>query len=285
LAKLGIFVVNYIDDIIGVAPDDVADVHFKVTLKVLHLMGFIISKNKTVPPGKIVTCLGIVINLELGCLSIPSIKLNQVVNLCSKYLNKKSILKRDLQALLGSLLFLHKAIKPARTLVNRALAVLRGMGEGRKAAISEGMKRDLLWFIACSQQINARFFIFKDNRPHAEIYVDAIGGVYQNRVYSVPIGKKEGWSINQWEALNMLVALRTWASVLQAIARNLWLFQATGDCALSFAHISGSKNLVADLLSRWAAVHNPHAKLFFLLNDLPVWDSPPEGALHINYDI
>jgi hypothetical protein len=219
LAKLGIFVVNYINDIIGVAPDDVADVHFKVTLKVLHLLGFIISKNKTVPPGKIVTCLGIVINLELGCLSIPSGKLNQVVNLCSKYLNKKSILKRDLQALLGSLLFLHKAIKPARTFVNRALAVLRGMGEGRKVAISEGMKRDLLWFIACSQQINARVFIFKDSRPHAEIYLDAslsaIGGVFKNRVYSVPIGRKEGWSINQWEALNVLVALRTWSSFLR----------------------------------------------------------------------
>jgi hypothetical protein len=125
LAKLGIFVLNYIDDIIGVVPDDVANVQFQVTLKVLHLLGFIISKYKTIPPGKIVTCLGIVINLELGCLSIPSIKLNKVVNLSSKYLNKKSILKRDLQALLGSLLFLHKAIKPARTFVNRALAVLR----------------------------------------------------------------------------------------------------------------------------------------------------------------
>jgi hypothetical protein len=77
LAKLGIFVVNYINDIIGVAPDDVADAHFKVTLKVLHLLGFIISKNKTVPPGKIVTCLGIVINLELGCLSIPSSNLTK----------------------------------------------------------------------------------------------------------------------------------------------------------------------------------------------------------------
>jgi hypothetical protein len=73
---------------------------------------------------------------------------------------------------------------------------------------------------------------------------------------------------------------------LQAIARNLWLFQATGDCELSFAHISGSKNSVADLLSRWAAVHNPHAvHNLFLLNDLPVWGSPPEGALNIDYDI
>jgi hypothetical protein len=90
------------------------------------------------------------------------------------------------------------------------------MREGRKAVISEGMKCDLLWFIACSQQINARAFIFKDSRPHTDIFVDAslstIGGVFPNRVYSVPIGKNEGWSINQWEAFNVLVALRTWAS-------------------------------------------------------------------------
>jgi hypothetical protein len=38
LSRMGIFVLNYIDDIIGIAPNHIADTHFQLTLgTILHL--------------------------------------------------------------------------------------------------------------------------------------------------------------------------------------------------------------------------------------------------------
>jgi hypothetical protein len=154
LAHMGIFVLNYIDDIISIAPDDVADIHFKNTLNLLNNSGLIISPSKTVPPTSVATCLGIVLHIQLGVLKIHSIKLQEIISLCTIYFSKKSISKKQLQALIGSLIFLHKAIKPARTFVNRILALLRKMGEATSIAIDEGTKEDLQWFIASAHAVN-----------------------------------------------------------------------------------------------------------------------------------
>jgi hypothetical protein len=117
-------------------------------------------------------------------------------------------------------------------------------------------------------------------------------------VYKLSLPDKPGWCIAYWEAINVLIALRTFASfvvgrsvniwcdnqaavnllssgrgsdpLLHAIARNLWLLSATLDCDLHFVHIRGSDNRVADLLSRWEDHPCPTATLFQLLNDVPI---------------
>jgi hypothetical protein len=95
---MGIFVLNYIDNIIGIAPDDVADIHFKNTLNLLKNLGFLISNSKTVPPTSVATCLGIVFHIRLGVLQIPNIKLLEIISLCKHYFSKKFISKNQLQA-------------------------------------------------------------------------------------------------------------------------------------------------------------------------------------------
>jgi hypothetical protein len=45
LARMGILVLNYIDDIIGIAPDDVADSNFKITLNLLNNLYYKSLKN------------------------------------------------------------------------------------------------------------------------------------------------------------------------------------------------------------------------------------------------
>jgi hypothetical protein len=59
-----------------------------------------------------------------------------------------------LQALISFLMFLHKAIRPARLFVN-ILALLRSMGDAAEAAIDEDAYRDLQWFVVCSQAVNS----------------------------------------------------------------------------------------------------------------------------------
>jgi hypothetical protein len=70
LSSMGILVLNYIDDIIGIAPDDLADLHFSKTLQVLHSLGFILNNSKTVPPTSVAVCLGINFYITIGVLQI-----------------------------------------------------------------------------------------------------------------------------------------------------------------------------------------------------------------------
>jgi hypothetical protein len=49
LPQKGILVLNYIDDIFGIAPDKLDDNHVTVTIGLLNTMGFNISNSKTVP--------------------------------------------------------------------------------------------------------------------------------------------------------------------------------------------------------------------------------------------
>jgi hypothetical protein len=195
----GVLVLNYIDDIIDIAPDSVADVHFKITINLLNSLGFILSNSKTISPSKIPTCLGININISLGTMHIPLAKLQDVITLCQKYLNLKFITKNRLQALIGSLIYIHKAVKPARIFVNRILTLLRNMGSARRVAINRGTKRDLRWFIACANAVNETNYIHKELRLHVHITIDAslrnLGGTLGNRVYRLQIGYKPGWSI------------------------------------------------------------------------------------------
>jgi hypothetical protein len=106
LAKKGVTVVNYIDDIIGICPENLANEHFHIVYKLLNDIGLQINHEKTVPPSHTVVCLGITVDTKIGHLCIPSEKLNNVLIMCTQYLKKKKFTRTQLQSLIGSLIFL-----------------------------------------------------------------------------------------------------------------------------------------------------------------------------------
>jgi hypothetical protein len=138
-------------------------------------------------------------------------------------------------------------------------------------------------------------------------------GVVGKYVYELPIILKPDYCIAHWEAINILLALRVFSSfvqrrqvtiwcdnnaavsvlssgrgvdpLLQCIARNLWLFQAQMDCHIVYMHIRGAENCVADLLSRWAVTPNPVAKLFKVLDSIPIWLPVNSDMLFLDQDI
>jgi hypothetical protein len=105
LATKGIFVLNYIDNIVGIAPSDVADNHFSVTIGLFKQLGLFINHSKILPPTSVASCLGIVFHIRLGVLQIPWSKLQEIISLCHHYIGKTSISKQKLQALIGSHIF------------------------------------------------------------------------------------------------------------------------------------------------------------------------------------
>jgi hypothetical protein len=305
--------VNYIDDLIGISSAETAHKHFQIVVDLLKELNLQVSTEKTVEPSSKVTCLGIVIDCETGSLLIPEAKLLEIIQICNQYLNKIYITRTQLQSLVGSLIFLHKAVKPARMFINRILALLRQIkGSKQRISIDAGMRHDLKWFISCAEQFNGT--VNKMFYPQEEIYINAsfigLGARWGNRVELHNVNRL---NIAYLEAVNIIVALKVWGphlrnrkvkvwcdnaaavtiiglgrgqhSDIQAVARNVWLWASIYNIEVEFQHIQGTENVIADLLSRCVYHSNPDSASYKLINDQPVWFFPSDADLILNFDI
>ena len=85
-------------------------------------------------------------------------------------------------------------------------------------------------------------------------------------------------------AVQVLTSGKTRDPFLAACARNVWMVAAQADIQVKYSHIPGSKNEVADVLSRWK---NSEAQISFLHCKVenPVWMPIPGNILHIDDEI
>ena len=113
MRRKGYRIIDYIDDYIGVALPSVASDAFDALVYVMSQFGLTISKKKLVSPSTKVVCLGVLIDSIEGTIQIPPEKLNQILSTVRQWSSRTHCSKRQLQSLLGLLLFVHKCVKPA----------------------------------------------------------------------------------------------------------------------------------------------------------------------------
>ena len=123
---------NYIEDLIYMGLPSTIHQSYLFLLSLLEELGLDISMEKLVAPATSVVCLGINIDTISRTISIPDQKLQEITNLCKNWSHKLNCTKNQLQSLLGSLLYITKCVKPARSFLNRMLAVLRENYEKNK---------------------------------------------------------------------------------------------------------------------------------------------------------
>ena len=105
-----------------------------------------VSEKKLVAPSTCVMCLGFMIDTVAGTISIPPEKLDTINDAVRHWLDKDIASKRQLQSILGLLLYVHKCVKPARVFLNRMLELLRAAQGCQKIFLTPDFKRDLRWF-------------------------------------------------------------------------------------------------------------------------------------------
>ena len=71
---------------------------------------------------------------------------------------------------------------------------------------------------------------------------------------------------------------------LAAYVRNIWFWTSKYDIELIVTHIQGSKNIVADLLSRWQSTSENYQSLYRQIKE-PVWSDVDESYFYKNYEI
>ena len=142
MRQRGFHVIDYIDDYVVGVPS-VAHASFASLFELMKDLGLTVSEKKLVPPSTQVVCLGVLIDTVKGTVSIPPEKLRQISDMVKEWLNKRTCTKRQLQSLLGSLLYVYKCVKPTRAFLNRMLALLRSGHASQKIDLTSDFRRDL----------------------------------------------------------------------------------------------------------------------------------------------
>ena len=111
----GYDVMNYIDDILGIDIPSKIEASFDMLQSLLRDVGFEISMKKLIPPTTSINCLGIMADTIYFTLAIPQAKMQEILQACDQWRHKNHCDKRQLQSLLGSLLYVSKCVRTSRT--------------------------------------------------------------------------------------------------------------------------------------------------------------------------
>ena len=111
LAKQGIRIFNYIDDIYACCHKDVAQRAFEALTLVIQQVGLPINPAKVFPPTTSLPIMGIEVDVNARTFSIPIDKLDEIWNLCNEMFLRDRLTKRELQTLLGKLLYISRCVK------------------------------------------------------------------------------------------------------------------------------------------------------------------------------
>ena len=197
--------------------------------------------------------------------------------LLNKCALKNSCTKKELQSLLGSLLYVTKCIKYSRFFLNRMLSLLRENYDNSKITLNETFKRDLQWFNTFLPVYNG--ITFFQYIPTRNVYLDAwttgLGAIYEVQVYALPLPKEwQTANIASLEMINILVALKVWHlqwaghrvlihcdnqavvlvlntgksrdDFLSKIAKNLFMWLSAFNIDLQVVHVAG--NVIQSLI-------------------------------------
>ena len=314
----GFYLLSYIDDLLGAETPSNAQASYDTLVNLLQELRIPVSKSKLCPPSTKIICLGIHIDSVEATLSIPDEKLQEILKNCVDFLKLKKFTKRQLQSMIGSLMYVHKVVKPARYFVNRLLENLRNMNEVQ--FMNEDVVRDVTWFLKFVKRFNGKCkYIYPPLQCSDRIELDAcltgVGGRYNNQVYQYQFRNNEvpcTFSIVHLEMWNVLIGIRIWAkqwanraivikcdneavvgvvnkgvtrdSALAAMACNIWFVTASHNIRFQVVHIPGVNNMCADLLSRWGSTVNRCQKLQAQIPE-PVWLKVTSEHMYIDTNI
>lgn len=284
LESNGIYARVYLDDLVCVAPSkEKAEKDYRFIKHLLETLGLPEADDKSQSPAPTVDWLGVHIDAPNMRVSIPKEKVDEVLAVVGKYKKKRSSTVKELQSVIGKLVHVAKCVPPARLFVSRLLDGLRN-AKGRYININSCMKKDLQWFLDFCRTWNGKAMIQPEN-PSRKIVVDAslsgVGATDGQYAYAAQLTPIEDGARNicEIEAANVAIALHTFVThadrgahieilcdnlpsvqtltsgkgrnnVILQIARIVWMLQAELDIKITYSHIPGRHNVVADRLSR-----------------------------------
>lgn len=283
LLGTGITTVVYLDDVLVISPrNSDPNRQFANVIHLIRKVGLPVAWDKVISPTRCIRFLGIIIDLDEREIRIPTDKIDNFLTFIKDVVNRKFIVRRTLQKILGHINHISKGVPPARLFINRLLQCLRE-ATNDTIKVDARLVRDLNWFIKFLAEFNGRSLII-DPAPSITIEADSCltgGGARMCRqcyATSYPDSVCQAMHITQLEAYNCLIAARVFLidhsnvcaliicdnkgavsslssgrardPILATIARAFWFFAAKRNIKFKFQHAPGESMSVADALSR-----------------------------------
>ena len=157
---------NYSDDIGGCESDRERAVQSYTALGLLfEELNLLESKSKAHPPSTSMPYLGVTFDTVAMSMSIPSDKLEELRETLSLWSKKKRASKKNLQKLLGKLIWVSRCVKYSRGFMARLLAQLRELHQfpdNASRSLPEGCKEDIKWWIRYVRRFNGVEMMFPE---------------------------------------------------------------------------------------------------------------------------
>lgn len=297
---LGILIINYLDDLAGADSVEKAQKSYFELGKILENCGLEEAAEKACPPNTVMIFLGILFNTDSLTLKVTPERLEEILNLVSKWLSKLEASLSELQSLKGKLQFVSSCVKPSRVFICRLLNWLRQIQNSHSALpIPSYIKKDLTWWKNFLPLYNgvSMMDLTEWSEPDSIISCDAClvgcGGWFEGRYFHSEFPqfiKDQHLHINALELLTVVVALKLWGpflkgqkmviycdnstschvinsgfsrdEFLQACLREICFQSAIYEFQIRAKSIASIDNRIPDFLSRWG-LGVKYAKAFY----------------------
>ena len=301
--KLGIYILNYLDDLASAETHQNADFAFKTMQAMLQKCGIEEPKNKACSPATSMTFIGVLFNTITMTIEITPERLQEIITILATWLDKSSASLKDIQSLLGKLNFVAACVRPGRIFIARMLKWLKVLykEDSKLNVIPNYVKKDILWWYTYLPRYNGVSMMLyeewcsPDSIFSSDSCLQACGGFWEGKYFHSKFPsnfEKCGYSINILEMFAIIVSLKLWGSffkgkriqifcdnesvcfclntgkshneILQSCLREVAFLAAIYEFQIRAVHLSTDCNRLADTLSRYD-ISPKHRDQFFEL--------------------
>jgi len=286
-SNMGYHSVNYLDDFGCADHADAAERAFAALQDLLGRLGVEESRKKACPPNTTMVFLGVQFDTINLTLEVPQSRLHDIRAELEVWLSKDTTSIKQVQSLIGKLVFISKCVPSSRIFLGRLLHFLRGMDRDKEAHLSQEFRQDIVWWYKYVGVFNGVSMMHLEDwtRPDEFLECDAClegcGAICCGEYFAAqfPIHvKPPEYNINMLELLCINVALKLWGAhlvgkkllvhcdnmvavecinngktrnpYLQACIRELLYIACINNFQIKAVHIRGRDNRASDSLSR-----------------------------------
>ena len=284
-------VTNYSDDFFFVLSSDMtqAKEQLATIIQAFHDLGIPLADDKIEGPALSLIYLGILINSENMTMEVTPERLSNTVSELRAWVNMRTCTKRQLKSLIGKLSFISKVVRPGRMFSRRLIDLSTTVEKmHHHISLNKNAKADLQWWLdflptwSTKSVIPQSLSIFaSDIKLFTDSSDKGYGAIYGSAWIQGPWSAKEvlDLSIDFRELFAIVAASFTWGHCwsgkrivfttdnkpitqvwasgaspspqIMSLIRPLFLFAARNSFSISFKHIFGVKNPIADAILRF----------------------------------
>jgi len=224
---------HYLDDLLILAPSQASAKEALTTFRLVATrLGVSIKESKTVGPAQRVTFLGLILDSVRMVVEAPPDKLKSLLVSLTEWRERSSCTRRELDTLVGSLSFIARAVRLARSFLRRMISCQFSPGGSRYVHLDEGFQKDVQWWLSFAERWNGVEAVAAPLQADAgdlQLFTDSSGfqvaGVFGHRWFPLPIEEAAGRGasistehyISAKERFALVVASFTWGNLLSGL--------------------------------------------------------------------